>query len=78
MEDELELKKSQEQGVIEPIKFSKWAAPIVPLLKHDRKSIRIYGDYKLTANKATQVDQFQFQKLTSYFLLWLGVLHLHT
>ena len=33
-----ELKKLQEQGVIEPVKFSKWAAPIVRVLKHDRKA----------------------------------------
>ena len=58
-----ELKKLQEQGVIEPVKFSKWAAPIVPVLKHDRKSIRICGDYKLTANKAAQVDQYPIPKI---------------
>ena len=32
-----ELKKLQEQGVIKSVKFSKWAAPIVPVLKYDRK-----------------------------------------
>ena len=58
-----ELKKLQEQAVIESVKFSKWAAPIVPVLKHDRKSIRICGDYKLTANKAAQVDQYPIPKI---------------
>jgi len=50
---ETELKKLQDQGVIEPVKFSKWAAPILPVLKHDKKSIKICGNYKLTANKAS-------------------------
>ena len=58
-----ELKKLQEQGVIEPVKFSKWAVPIVPVLKHDRKSIRICGDYKLTANKAVHMNQYPIPKI---------------
>ena len=33
------------QNVIEPIVFSDWAAPIVPVLKSDGSSIRICGDF---------------------------------
>ena len=56
-------KKLQEQYVIEPVKFFEWAAPIIPVLKHDRKNIRICRDYKLTANKATKVDQYPIPKI---------------
>jgi len=49
--------------VIEPVKFSKWVAPIVPVLKHEKKSIRICGDYKLTAYKASQVEQYPIPKI---------------
>ena len=32
---EVELKKLQDEGTIEPVQFSEWAAPIVPILKLD-------------------------------------------
>ena len=41
MRDELEL--LQKQGIIEPVQFSDWAAPIVPVLKSDG-SVRVCGD----------------------------------
>ena len=41
---EEELERLQKQGIIEPIQFSDWAAPIVPVVKSDGK-IRICGDY---------------------------------
>ena len=49
--------------MIEPVKYSRWAAPIVPVLKHDRKNIRICGNYKLTANKASQMNQYPIPKI---------------
>jgi len=49
---EAELEKLQEEGPLEPVQFSEWAAPIVPILKPDH-SIRICGNYKsyCTENK---------------------------
>ena len=44
----LQNKVEVEQGVIEPVQFSDWAAPIVPVVKRDG-SIWICGDYKVTA-----------------------------
>ena len=52
-----ELERLQLQGIIEPVKFSDWAAPIVPVLKKDG-SIRICGDYKLTVNRVAKVDTY--------------------
>ena len=40
---EEELEKLVSQGVIEPVTFSGWAAPIVPVLKADKKSVRIWA-----------------------------------
>jgi hypothetical protein len=54
---EKELERLEQQGVIEPIKFSDWAAPIVPVIKSDG-SIRICGDYKVTVNQAAKVDHY--------------------
>jgi len=35
-----------QQGVLEPVQFADWAAPIVPVLKSDKKSVRLCGDFK--------------------------------
>ena len=53
IEDELE--RLQREGIIEKVKFSKWATPIVPVMKTDG-SIRICGDYKNTLNKVAHLD----------------------
>ena len=54
---EKELERFEQQEVIEPIQFSDWAAPIVPVIKSDG-SVRICGDYKVTVNQAAKVDQY--------------------
>ena len=43
-------------GVIETVRYSEWAAPIVPVVKPDN-SIRVCGDYKVTVNSVLEVDQ---------------------
>lgn len=53
---ERELDRLQQEGIIEPVTFSEWAAPIVPVSKPDG-SIRLCGDYKLTVNRAAKVDR---------------------
>ena len=42
-------------GVIEKVRYSEWAAPIVPVIKSDN-SIRICGDYEITVNSVLEVD----------------------
>ena len=43
-----------ERGVIEPVQFADWVAPVVPVLKQDKKSLRLCGDFKLTQGVQTQ------------------------
>ena len=43
-------------GVIEKVRYSEWAAPIVPVVKPDN-SIRVCGDYKVTVNSVLEIDQ---------------------
>jgi len=47
-----------EEGTVESVQFSDWAAPIVPVLKADKSSVRICGDFdfSLTVN---QVPKFR-------------------
>ena len=54
---EAELDRLEKEGVIEPVQFSDWAAPIVPVVKKDG-SIRICGVYKLTVNGAAKMNTY--------------------
>ena len=69
---EKELLRLETLGIIKPMKSSNWAAPIVPVLKPDRKSIRICGDYKLTANKASRLEQYPLPKVEDLFSTLAG------
>ena len=51
------LDKLVQDGVIEPVTSSRFAAPIVPVRKANGK-IRICGDYRLTANKAAILEVY--------------------
>ena len=53
MEKELDCLVQQE--ILEPVQFADWAAPIVPVLKSDKKSLRICGDFKMTVNSASKL-----------------------
>ena len=69
VEDELE--RLEADGVISPVTFSKWAAPIVPVVKGDGK-IRICGDYKLTINQSARVDKYPLPKADDIFVSLSG------
>lgn len=47
--------------------FSDWAAPIVPVLKADKKSIRICGYFKLTVKKASKFDRYPIPRIDDLF-----------
>ena len=49
------------------MQFSEWAAPIVPVMKADKKSVRICGDYKVTVNQAAKVDRYPISKIEDLF-----------
>ena len=63
---EQELIRLQKEGTIEPVQVSDWAAPIVPVLKSD-KSVRICGDFRLTVNPASKLDNYPIPKVEDLF-----------
>ena len=69
---EAELERLCKEGIIEPVAFSDWAAPIVPILKPDRKSIRICGDFKLTINQASKLDHYPIPKVEDLLATLVG------
>ena len=63
---EQELERLEKAGIIEPIEFSEWAAPVVPVIKRDG-TVRICGDYKLTVNQAAKLDTYPLPKVDDLF-----------
>lgn len=68
---EAELERLQRAGVIEPVEFSDWAAPIVPVVKEDGE-VRICGDYKMTINQASQLDTYPLPRVEDLFATLAG------
>lgn len=68
---EKELERLQQQGVITPVQFSDWAAPIVPVVKSDG-NIRICGDYKVTANAVSKLDSYPLPRVEDLFAVLSG------
>uniref|UniRef100_A0A3Q2EGN4 Gypsy retrotransposon integrase-like protein 1 n=1 Tax=Cyprinodon variegatus TaxID=28743 RepID=A0A3Q2EGN4_CYPVA len=68
---ERELTKLEAEGVISPINYSEWAAPIVCIPKKD-DSVRLCGDYKVTINPWLNVDQYPLPKTQDLFAKLAG------
>ena len=66
-----ELNRLQESGIIEPVQFSEWAAPIVPVLKSNGQ-IRICGDYKVTINKGVVEDKYPLPRVNDLYASLTG------
>ena len=49
---ETQLDKLVQEGILTPIQHADWAALIVPVMKADRQSVQICGDFKQIVNKA--------------------------
>lgn len=67
---EFELEKLQREGIISPVEFSEWAAPIVPVAKPSG-AVTICGGYKLTVNQVSKLDNYPIPK-TEDLLATLG------
>ena len=62
---EVELKRLQEEGTLEPVEVSAWAAPIVPVLKSDKTSVRICGDFRVTVNPVSKLNTYLIPKIAT-------------
>lgn len=52
-----ELDRMEAAGVISPVKTSKWAAPLVPVIKPSGQ-VRLCGDYKITINPVLVQEKY--------------------
>ncbi len=64
---EAELSKLVAEGTLVPVEHSDWDAPIVPVLKPDGKTVRICGDFRLTVNPVSKLDQYPIPKIEDLF-----------
>ena len=70
-----ELDRLLVEDIIEPVQYSEWAAPIVPVMKAGH-TVRICGDYKLTVNQVAKLDRYPIPKIEDlYTQLGNGTYH---
>ncbi|CAC5395318.1 unnamed protein product [Mytilus coruscus] len=63
---EMELERLEKEGQFQQVEFSDWAAPIVPVVK-ENESIRICGDYKVTVNAVSKLDNYTIPKTENLY-----------
>jgi len=68
---EKELERIVEAGILEKVEFSRWATPIVPVLKKDG-GIRICGDFSITVNPALIIDEHPLPTMEELFASMSG------
>ena len=64
---ETELDRLVADGILSPVQHADWAAPIVPVMKADKCSVCICGDFKQTVNKASPLDKYPIPKIEDLF-----------
>ena len=70
-----ELEELEKQGVWRRVEYSRWAAPVVTVLKDSRDPmgpIRICGDYKQTVNKAAPLDGYPIPNTVDQLAMLAG------
>ena len=61
------LKALVEEGTLEPVEFSNWAAPIVPVLKSDKSCVKICGDFRMTVNPVSKLGRHPILRIEDLF-----------
>ena len=64
---ETELERLQAEGTLEPVEVADWAALIVPVLKSDKTSVRICGDFRMTVNPVSKLDNYPIPRVKDLF-----------
>ena len=68
---EAQLQRDIDSGILEEVQNSSWAAPIVPVLKKDG-SVRVCGNFKITANRAVRLDRYPLPQVPDLFATLAG------
>ncbi|GFY08149.1 uncharacterized protein K02A2.6 [Trichonephila clavipes] len=63
---ETELNRLVAEDIIEPVTYSDWATPIVPVIKQNG-NLRICGDYKVTIKPGLKIEQYPLPHIEDIF-----------
>ncbi|XP_056136247.1 uncharacterized protein K02A2.6-like [Lampris incognitus] len=66
-----EIDRLIKEGIITPVKYSDWAGPVVPILKPGG-TVRLCGDYKLTVNTVSSLEQYPVPRVEDLFTALSG------
>ena len=66
-----QLQHLESLGIIEPVQFSDWAAPIVPVLKANGE-LHVCGDCKLTVNRVAKLETYPLPRIEDLFASLAG------
>ena len=68
---ELELNRMQQEGILEPVKRSEWATPLVIIPKSNGK-LRVCGDFKVTINQCVETKTYPLPTIDDIFARLAG------
>lgn len=63
---EAEIDRLVKDGVLKPVQYSKYASPIVPVLKANG-DVRICGDFSVSINKQLETERYPLPKVEELF-----------
>ena len=66
-----ELDRLLNLDILQPVQFPDWATPVVPVLKPDN-SVHLYGDYKVTLNPVSKLEQYPVPIFQNQFAILGG------
>ena len=64
---EEEIDRLVSQGILEPVVYAEWAAPVVAVLKSDRKSVRLCGHFQMTVNPVAKLHRHRIMRVEDLF-----------
>ena len=64
---EKELQRPQDEGILEPVEYTEWVALIVVVLKQDKSSVRICGDFSVTVNLMFKIHKYPILEVNDLF-----------
>ena len=64
---EKELDRLVRDGQLEAVEFSDWATPIVTVVKEDKQSVRICGDFRATVNPFSKLNRYPIPRIEDLF-----------